>query len=239
MLLERAAQLAARAEQFRRASELAQEAQAFATRANQLESPVSELVQLRKLAAECAENGIVIPFDQTQGLGIAKRARDLLDAFNSNPKSLTEGDDSFRHQFLPGIRSVSQQLKAALEAGWQQRVDQKLEALPQDVLAALETVVSYRAQIQTIRRCDEIARQSRSMLPDGGKVASRLTVLTQTIKEKNQAWQSLKGSELPDEVIDFLKQAGTHGFSLADLTHSITKWLAERGLLGSFRIRSV
>jgi hypothetical protein len=239
MLLDRAIQLATRAQEYKLTNELAREAQAFATRASQLEGPVNELHQLRQLALEFAINGIDIPFDKAATLGIVIRAKEILEAFTADPKSLTEGDESFRQQFLPGIRSVSQQLKVALETGWQQRVDKELEALPQDVLTALETVSSYRAQILMIRGCDEDAKRLRSMLPALGGVATRLAALAQTVTKKDLAWQSLKGSELPDEVIDFLKQAGTHGFSLADLTALITQWLSERGLLGSFRIRSV
>ncbi len=239
MLLDRAIKLTIRAQEYELANELAMGAMAFSTRANQLEMPVSDLVQLRQLAAEFVDNGIGISFDNSIAQGVAKRAKELLDTFTADPKSLTEGDESFRLQFLPSIRSVSQQLKAALETGWQQRVDMELEALPQDVLAALETVSSYRANILTIRRCDEEAKRLRSTLPEIGAVASCLAVLAQTIKTKEQAWQALKGSELPDEVIDFLKLAGTHGFSLANLTFPITQWLSERGLLGSFRIRSV
>jgi hypothetical protein len=239
MLLERAAQLAIQVKQFNTTNELAQEAAAFATRVQQLAGPSDELLQLSKLAAEFAQNSITIPFDRALGLGVVQHAGKLLEAFTANPKSLTEGDEFFRHQFLPGIRKLSQTFRAALEEGWRQRVDRELDALPQDVLAALETVAKYRAQIQTIRRCDQEAKQSRLTLPLLGTVAARLAALAQIIKVKEQCWQELKGSELPDEVIDFLKQAGTQGFSLADLTESIKQWLSERGLLGSFRIRSV
>ena len=239
MLLDRAIQLTSRAREYKLASELANEAQAFTTRVGQLEVPINELVLLRQLAMEFADNGVEVPFDNSVALGVVRRAKELLNAFIDNPKSLTEGDESFRQQFLPGIRSVSQQLKVALGFGWQQRVDKELEALPQDVLTALETISDYRAQIQTIRRCDEEAGQLRSSLPALGDVASRLAALTKTVTTKELAWQSLKGSELHDEVIDFLKKAGTHGFSLADLTVSITQWLSDRALLGSFQIRSV
>ena len=239
MLLERASQLAIRIKQYHRANDLAREAEAFATRANQLAGPVENLRQLKVLAAEFAANDIDVPFDPVPGMGIAKRAQELLDAFTADPKSLTAGDESFRHQFLPGVRNLGQQLKTALEEGWRRRVDLELEPLPQDVLIALETIASYRDQIQAIRRCDEEARRSRLMLPEEGTIVNRLAALGKLIKVKEQAWQALKGSELPDEIIDFLKQAGTRGFPLASLTPSITHWLTDRGLLSSFRIRSV
>jgi len=239
MLLDRVAQIVVSAKRLRLANELAKEAEAFATRANQLEAPINRLIQLRKLVREFSEFGINVVFDVAVAQGVARRAGEILQAFSADPKSLTEGDESFRQEFIPGVNSVNQQLKVALEVGWHQRVDKEFEELPEDILAALETVSAYRHQIQTIRRCDGEAKLLRSVLPGMGEVSDKLILLERAIRTKEMAWNSLKGSQLSDEVVDFLRQAGAQGFPLENLTPTVTQWLSECGLLGCFRIRAI
>lgn len=239
MLLERAAELANGIKNYSLASELAKESTAFTTRANQLVGPVDDLLRLRKLAREFSESGVAIKFDLNSYQSVAEKAKELHAAFRSNPKSLLGSDESMRHQFLPGIRLLIQQYKSALEDGWRKKVDDQIEALPSDVLSALSTISKYQGQIQVIRNCDEAALRLRSALPADGQVASKISELNLAARQKEEAWKTLKGSELPDELLDFLKQAGAGGFSLAAFKPSIQQWLSERGLLSSFRIRSI
>src|SRR5260221_364228 len=109
-----------------------------------------------------------------------------------------------------------------------------------------------------VRRTDEY-RTKRALANDAERFATRakqlgaptakLATLRALVREflvagvaaavaKDDAWRHLSGSGIPDEVIDFLRQAGTSGFSLAKLTPAIQAWLGERDLLGTFRIRS-
>ena len=125
-----------------------------------------------------------------------------------------------------------------LVVAWQARVDGSFSPLPEPVLQAIATIPSYRGQVDAIRTKHLEVLRLRAELPLPNQVSATLERITAAVVAKDDAWRHLSGSGIPDEVIDFLRQAGTSGFSLAKLTPAIQAWLGERDLLGTFRIPS-
>ena len=239
MLLERAKGLVRRTEEYRTKRALGNEAERIATRAKQLATPTAKLIILRALAHELLAAGVAIELPKKSTEAIAFRAGELLNAFNADHKALLTSDETFTRQFVPALDKVAQDHRIRLVAAWEAWVDGTFSPLPEPVLQAVATIPSYRAQVDAIRAGHAEVLRVRGELPASGHVSATLERVKATAAANDDAWRHLSGNGIPDEVIDFLRQAGTSGFSLAKLTPAIQAWLGERGLLGTFHIRSL
>lgn len=62
--------------------------------------------------------------------------------------------------------------------------------------------------------------------------------MDELIERLTTAWNSLNSTEVPEEVLDFLKQVVTsNGAPMNLLTPTVQQWLDARGIDSSFRIR--
>lgn len=238
MLLERAKVLVRRTDEYRTKRALANEAERFATRARQLGAPTAKLAMLRALVREFLVAGVAVELPTESTEAIVFRAAELLKAFNADQKALLTSDEAFTRQFVPALDKLAQEYRNRLVVAWQARVDGSFSPLPESVLQAIATIPSYRGQVDAIRTKHLEVLRLRAELPVPNQVCATLERITAAVVAKDDAWRHLSGSGIPDEVIDFLRQAGTSGFSLAKLTPAIQAWLGERDLLGTFRIRS-
>jgi hypothetical protein len=238
MLLDRVSKLTERARDYQLKKVLGTEAKRFETRAKQLVTPTAELVQVYALATEFKSAGLVVDLATSPADVIATQAAAFLAAFNADHKVLLDPDETFAHQFVPTLKKVVLDHRSRLLAAWNAFVDAQFTQLPESVLQAVATISSYRRQVELIRAHHQEAMRLRASMPSLETVASTIERVKKAAAGKDAAMGELLGGGIPDEVVEFLAQAGSTGFSLARLTPVIDEWLRERDLLGAFRIRS-
>jgi hypothetical protein len=238
MLLDRVSTLAERAREYQLKKELVTEAKRFETRAKQLAAPTAEWVQVYALAAKFKSAGLEVDLAASPADVVATQAAAFLAAFNADHKVLLDPEETFAHQFLPTLRKVLLDHRNRLLAAWQAFVDSQFTQVSESVLQAVATISSYRRQVELIRAHHLEVMRHRASLPPLDAVASTIERVKQAAVNKNAAMGELLGGGIPDEVVEFLTQAGSTGFSLARLTPVIDEWLREKELLGAFRIRS-
>jgi hypothetical protein len=238
MLFDRVSALAERARDYQLKKELVTEAKRFETRAKQLAAPTAEWVQVYALAAEFRSEGLEVDLAASPADVVATQAAAFLAAFNADHKALLDPDEIFAHQFVPTLKKVVLDHRNLLLAAWHDFVDAQFTQLPESVLQAVATISSYRRQVELIQAHHQEVVRLRASLPSLETVASTIERVKKLAAGKNAAMGELLGGGIPDEVVEFLAQAGSTGFSLARLTPAIDEWLRERGLLGAFWIRS-
>jgi hypothetical protein len=238
MLLDRVSTLVERAREYQLKKELVTEAKRFETRAKQLAAPTAEWVQVYALAAEFKSAGLEVDLAASPADVVATQAAALLAAFDADHKVLLDPDETFAHQFLPTLKKVVSDHRNLLLTAWHNFVDAQFTQLPESVLQAVATISSYRRQVEVIRAHHQEVVRLRASLPPPETVASTIERVKKVAACKDAAMGELLGGGIPDEVVEFLVQAGSTGFSLARLTPGIDKWLREQRLLGAFRIRS-
>jgi hypothetical protein len=235
MLLDRADALSADLRSRSQIQAAASQAQAFKTRANQF-APLAQgleqgLAQLRAVASAGFEVATVAarPALRTQ-------AEELLARFRQDPSSLTTADSKVRFEFTQGVRKAIDEIAAAAQAGWSKAVAARSEAPSEQVLTALDAIAAYRPAVARLRKALDVLRGLQQQTPDPTDLVTRLAVVGAAEAEKNAALEMLQGSDLPAEVLSFLRKSGQGGAGLADYTAAVDAWLTQRGLRGAFRI---
>jgi hypothetical protein len=51
------------------------------------------------------------------------------------------------------------------------------------------------------------------------------------------AWSELSAEDIPADVINFIRAAGSEGAALTAYSDEVQTWLASRNLMGAFRIK--
>lgn len=235
MLLERATVLS---DALRTRSELnaaAGHAQAFKSRADQFRPLAQDLEQALARLRGLASAGLGVAAVAARP-ALREQAEDLLARFRTNPSSLTEADPTVRFEFTKGVRATIDEIEAAAQAGWSKAVAARSEAPSDDVLGALDTIAAYRPAVARLRKALEVLRGLQQQTPTPGDLAQRLAAADAAQEEKNAALEMLQGSDLPPEVLAFLRKSGQGGAGLDDYTDLVDEWLTERRLKTAFRI---
>lgn len=238
MLLDRAAQLRADLRRHQELRAAGSQAQVFRSRASQF-APLA-----RDLKAEVARSrglrssGIAVT-PPTARPQLRTRAEELLAKFRADPTALAQADETVRFEFVQGVRKAIEELRSQNQKAWEKTVAQRAEAPSEDVLRALETVPAYRTVVQRIRRALAGIAILQAEAPAADAIPAVLASVGAGVREKDAALGELRGSDLPQEVLTFLRKSGQGGAALSDYTETVERWLEERDLLNSFRIMPV
>lgn len=235
MLLDRARELQTELRQHLDLKAAAAEAAVYKSRAAQF-LPLAEGV-VRARANYIALRNAGIPVAQVDAKqGLRSQARDLLDRFKADRTALAHADSTVRFEFMPGVQKATKDLEGAARTAWLEHTNIGAEFPTEDVLQALNTIPAYRTSVQAVRRAVERLNRLRVAVPSAADVTKALTELEDTRTEKDNALAAMQGSDLPAEVLVFLKKTGQGGAVLSDLTEPVQAWLISRGLMGAFRI---
>lgn len=234
-LLERAAEIRA---ELRRQAEVraaGSQAEVFRSRAAQFKPLAHDLnAELaRSQALQAAGLKTTRPAPRPH---LRTRALDLLTRFEADPKSLAQADETVRFEFTQGVRKANDEFRALNSDAWARHVAERSDAPSEEVLRALETVASYRIVVQRLRKAVAALAALRAQAPTASDVGSTLQAVEAARQEKDAVLGMLKGSDVPAEVLTFLRNSGLGGAALGDLTPSVINWLGERSLLVAFRI---
>jgi hypothetical protein len=220
--------------QLRVLEEAAKDAQAYATRATQLQTPAATLSQLSVLAQEFRRRNIAIPLNESQLQALAYQTRTMLKGFRDDHKSIVVSSSENGVRFFDPLKNVVADVRGMLLQAWTDYVDGMLP--PQQQPELLETLVrlpGFSERVAEIRRLYREAEHLRDRLPQSTEEIEKVAAIATALRT---AWESLPTEGIPAAVHTFLEAAIGGGATFSQLTGPVLEWLGENNLLDSIRI---
>ncbi|WP_420566415.1 hypothetical protein [Thalassobaculum sp.] len=235
MLLERARKLSDQLKQFQKVKAAARDAQRFGTRARQFSEAARKIGALRGDLAALKKAGIAVAFQPANGSLLSTRASDLRARVAEDPSAIDHPPFDLKYEFVDRLNAIADSGRAAAIRAWREDVGEQAGTGSQEILNVLQELPQLRAGVTQIRELrKEIIGLSETLPED--PVAARARV-RELAEQMQAAWGELDASDIPEEVIAFIRQAAARGAPLTNLTSNILNWLTARSLTDSFRIR--
>lgn len=235
MLLERAATLATKINNYQKLKKTAEEADQFATRATQIGNISLVITRLRETLSCLTEAGVQVEFEPSDGRGYAEKARVLREAVNADPAKLNDPPFDIKYDFADRLNGIASAGEKAASAAWKAYVEKRATFGADDVLSALAQVPQFKVNVARIRQIrSDVAAFGAALPTDPKKAIARLDAL---VSQHEAAWTSLAASDIPVSVVAFIRAAANSDALLSNFTPEVQVWLESRNLLGAFRIK--
>lgn len=235
MLLDRAAGLANKINQYQTLKTASDEALQFQSRANQLKNASEKLSSARTALKNMRAAGIEVNFVPSDGSTLAERAKDLRTAMSGKPSAINETPFNLKHEFLDRLAGIASAAERMISASWKSYVRKRAEFGSSDILDALAAIPQFRPSVNRIRQCRAAVEALGERVPDDPMATvSRLDAL---VAEHERSWSELTAKDIPASVVKFIRDAANDGATLTSYSDEVKRWLDERNLIASFRIR--
>jgi hypothetical protein len=235
MLLERATSLATKITEYQKLRGMADEAERFQTRANQLGAISERVSRTYEALARLTGAGVTVSFAPSDGAGYATKAKTLRAAIQDNPAAINSPPFDLKNEFTDRLAGIVAAADKAMTEAWKSYVAKRADFGSDDVLNALAEVSQFRPNVIKIRQCrGNIAVLGNSLPPDPKATIVRLDAL---VTEHDAAWSELSAEDIPPSVVAFIRAGANEGALLAAYTGEVRAWLENRSLLNAFRIR--
>jgi hypothetical protein len=237
-LLERVELARGRIDALQSLKQRADQAADFEQRAKVLAVLAAELEAVRVPAAVLDQAGIAVaPADEKLLAPLRARASLLKDGYALDRSAILApfpGED-FRFVFLTPCNAFRQKAEAALHRAWSGWVQSKTPAIDHEVLRVLSTVSALSTTVTRIQAQLALIGRHEAVLP---RDAGGVQYVKELCAQVNEAWHELAGDGIAEDVLGFLRTAGSSvGASFDALTPSIIKWLDEHNLRRVLRVR--
>lgn len=235
MLIERAKELNSQIEQYLKVTKAARDAMPFDTRARQFSEAATRIRGLRTALTALNDIGIATTFSPSNGTALAERASKLRTLLEEDPTAIHDPPFDLKHEFVDRLNAIASSGRKSATEAWGDYIRERANLESEETLKVLAALPQLKAGVNRIRRNrDELIRLSET-LPDDAKTAlDRVNVL---VEELQSAWSTLDASDIPQDVIAFIRLSAAQGAPLSTLKPSVIAWLTERGLMDSFRVR--
>lgn len=239
-LLQRSDALAQMIKDLVQLKEHAAQAAHFARRADDLAVPASELREWSAVHMVLTSHGIVAPGLGTLSLtSWAGTLSEIKDRYTHDPKVILDpfpGQD-VRAIFVVPLKQLPARVREVLKTAWSEWVEKQMPAIRDDLLAVLSGIPALRSSVQTISDTKRRALQKGSELP---RARADIDEVLSFARQIDQAWRSLTGDGIPDEVIAFIRIAGQpSGAPVGALTPLVLEWFEQHRIDQALRIRVI
>lgn len=235
MLLERASRLSAKVTEYQKLRAMADEAEQFQTRANQLGAIAERVLRARSALEKFAGAGVELSFVASDGTEYAAKARMLRAAINEDVAAITNPPFDLKYDFIDRLAGLAGAAEKAVSDAWKNYVLKRADFGSSEVLDALAAVPQFRPSVTKIKQCRTSVAAFGNSLPADAKAA--VARLDELAVEHDAAWSELSAGDIPATVIAFIRSAANEGATLAAYTEEVHTWLSSRSLLSAFRIR--
>jgi hypothetical protein len=209
------------------------QSEGFRTRAGEVQDIVKQLSPVTTAYRVLRENGMT----DLEPAGIAEvinSVGSLQSQFRDQP-AMVLGASGLARVSGP-VQRLVMQVGPQLRQAWRAYAEPKIPTVNDDVLTVLERLPALRESVQAIRRGLRELLGSLELLPTD---EAFVPAFMRRAEEVRSAWDQFDEGHLPRGVLQFLKDAGSGGAALGELTPAVLTWLREHRLVGAFRIRSV
>jgi hypothetical protein len=100
-----------------------------------------------------------------------------------------------------------------------------------DVLRGLQ---GFETDVRTIESCLTAIDAALTTLP---RSTQDIAALEKKIAEIDRTWRNLEGDNVPVDVLAFLRDAGTRGAMIDQLTENVREWLRAHQLWDRVRVQ--
>ena len=217
---------------------LLEKAGVFEHRANQLSEPAEQLEALTVPAKVLRDAGATI---EALGSGKLNALRSMLKTVQKNyvddPQTILDPipNEDARPKLLEPLKHLPNVVRPALEQSWQRWIESRAAFINTEILELFAKVPSFSSDVARIRHLQEQLRLMSTTLPTSDDIPNRVLATAEGI---NNTWQRLTAEGLPDDVLLFLRAAGSReGANYEMLTEETMEWLERRALVRTLRIR--
>ena len=201
----------------------------FRDRQSKIEPLVQELSPLVTALRAFREKGLA-NFDCSQKADVLLlEVATTLNEFHKNRGWLIE---KFKSTILQNkVSTLKSELEGYLKQAWADYKRQRIPNTNDDLLGLLAKIETFKPTVQTIQRL-----LNQLKVVDFPKDIQQFEQIDQAIDDLSTAWSSLKSSEVPEAVLNFLRAAATHGATIDLLTPEVKNWLNNQGITRFFYI---
>jgi len=202
----------------------------FRDRQSKIEPLVQELSPLVTALRAFREKGLA-NFDCSQKADVLLlEVTTTLDEFHKNRGWLIE---KFKSTILQNrVSTLKSELEGYLKQAWADYKRQRTPNTNDELLELLARIETFKPTVQTIQRL-----LNQLKVVDFPKDVQQFEQIDQAIDDLSIAWNSLKSSEVPEAVLNFLRATATHGATIDLLTPEVRNWLNDQGITRFFYIR--
>lgn len=235
MLLDQAVQLKARLATHLDLKAAGKQEQVFRTRAGQL-APIADALSQKHRDWLALRAAGLVSKPVAAKPQLRSVAKDLLERFKVDRAVLAEADDKIRFQLVAGVKSAADEFEADAREAWEAHMTARADFPNETILTALDAISTYRAAVKRIREASAEFERLRAQTPSAADLSSVLARVEAVRASKDEALAAMQGTDLPADVLAFLRKTGQGGAALSDLTPGVRAWLESRNLLDAFRI---
>lgn len=135
------------------------------------------------------------------------------------------------------ISTIYNETYQELYKKWQNFVNEKKTNVNSEQLNILIKIPELKVKVLELRRCLEKVNQLKESFPS--KIDD-FELIISISDEMSKLWSQLSSEKIPDEVLNFLKQAGSNeGIRLSEINSNILFWLTEHNLTQLCQVRFI
>lgn len=231
MLIAQLQQMTQLIAELRSREQQADNADAFGTRARQLEEPSAQLEGLASIAQEFQRRGIPLSFNQGQVAALAKQVDVLATAYREDRQSII--DPTGRFTLWNPLKTLPDEVRTTLLQAWSGYITSTLPERHPELLQTLGQLPGFKEPVDRVGQLYREADRMRGQLPRSTDEIERVAAIA---SELRATWQQLPTENIPAEIQDFLTQAVLGEARYSQLTASVIEWLRTNDLLKHVRI---
>ena len=206
---------------------------AFETRRDQLKEPVEHLLILLDIFEVLMNHSLQVDLDSEELKNLKGQLINIHNSYKENPENLIAENKAASYKFWTPLKKLPERISEKLSEEWKAYIKKKRSVVNEDILDVFYKMPGFKKQVQTIRKIFEEMDRLCASLPNNEAVFGRIEKLSNNLVK---SWKDLKGDEIPNDVLEFIKQATSEGVALTNLTPNISKWLTKQDLKGIFQI---
>lgn len=235
MLLEKSKQLIELSDKKINIQENNRQREGFETRRNELKDMMNQIIPLINLFKLFQSRQLI---DRTLVYEVRNQVDQLLsdinlvkDNFNQDSQWILDNQKFKAKDLKRKLNSLINKINQILQILWENYKVNKLPSTNEEILRLLGGINAFKS---TVERVNYLRRQIPEKLPTN---EAEFQQIEETINNLKQTWESLSSENVPENVIYFLRAAGSQGASLQLLTPDVQNWLDKHQITNSLRIR--
>jgi hypothetical protein len=207
-------------------------AEALGTRRIELDPLLQRLRPIVATFRVLTEHGVTVSVPERALRTAGERVRQLRESLSA-PSDSPLGNS----RFVPVVAQVERaadELNAAVVAAWRAHVDSRRPRVDRHVLDVLRGLEGFETDARGIESRLTAIDAALSTLP---RTTQDITALEKNIAEIDRIWRNLEGDNVPVDVLAFLRDAGTRGAMIDQLTENVREWLRAHHLWDRVRVQ--
>jgi hypothetical protein len=233
MLHDKIQSLTKRIENIKELESIAENTEAFQSRAVQLKILADDLSS-HTSDIEILKNGKINFETPTPSARVQSRANKMKDSFNEDRKLFLSETHDFAQQFKAPLDGFLERIEKNSLKAWRDYIDINRPEVNTELMGILSQLQGLSKSIEKVQGIIEKIDALKDALPNDLDDFKNLSKL---FKELDQAYNALRSDDIDNDTLEFLRQAGREGVPLRQLSKEVHDWLSKNNLIDQFFIK--